>query len=408
MEEIKIYDAISRIDDDLLNRSLSRRSVPRGRSVATALCAVLAIAVCVVLTVVLPIKNEMPQATADPTAPAVIRESDPDAFVTDGTLGEGTFESLGNGRTAFVGIRFYRNSNSSNSNMICDGNRNCYVFDGGKFTDTGMQVADQQFFSAGSADGYTYVGGVFHCDGRDENGVFRLDLTSGNVEKMIDCGDKVSSVAVDGSRVYYATYNEEGSTSVFCLKCADLTSGTIRVIHRSDEYIRSLKIIDGALYFGTPDAVCRIDGDTGLHRMMTGDVRDFRDFTVYGDHIFVLTLTTPGGTVYEFGTDGTLLGSVSEPGLFFSGASCDELTVYNGKVVAFDNDGFYLVNVVTGDRRMIAAVTLPIDSTEWSQYPEFYYVGVSKTTYNGNLYFNYGSNILEYSPEGTRIYKLSS
>ena len=245
--------------------------------------------------------------------------------------------------------------------MIYSEYRNRYEFDENAFHDTGVKVAETQFFTVGEKDGYTYVGGVFHCDGGSESGLFRVELSSGQVEKIIDSNETVAWAAINGDKLYYVSYtwknahtiNEDRSDVSYSLKCADLNTKQIKVLYQRKDFIQRLKIFDGKVYFSTENSVCRINEDNTIHEVKTVGVSNFRDYSVIDNGIVIYKFdvvkdgqggSTRTNTVYLYSDDGRLLGSVSEHDKYFWGSVCDELAVYRGRVAAFDTHENLLEN----------------------------------------------------------------
>jgi len=295
-----------------------------------------------------------------------------------------------------------------------------YEFDGERFVDTGVKVAEKHFFTAGEKDGYSYVGGVFHCVGGNESGLFRIKLSSGEVEKIIDSNETVAWAAINGDKLYYVSYTwknahtiyEDRSDVRYSLKCADLNTKQIKLIYQRKGFIQRLKIFDGKAYFSTENSVCGIDEDNNIHEVKTDGVSNFRDYSVIDNGIVIYKFdvvkdgqggSTRTNTVYLYSDDGRLLSSVSEHDKYFLGSSFDELTVYQEKVAAFDKDGMYLLDIKTGEYEQIYSMNLK----EASDYlSERFFEGISKTVHNGKLYYNFGAQIIEYSPDGVRTFDL--
>ena len=407
MDKEMIYNAIVKVDDDLIDRSLTRKPKKKTKASIILSGSCIAIVACMVLCLVI-------------FKPA----SGSDRFSTKGILGNGTFSDTDSNadRVEYLGIRFYESLGKTY--MIYSEYQNRYEFDGERFVDTGVKVAETQFFTAGEKDGYSYVGGVFHCDGGHESGLFRVDLSSGEVEKIIDSNETVAWAAINGDKLYYVSYTwknahtiyEDRSDVRYSLKCADLNTKQIKLIYQRKGFIQKLKIFDGKVYFSTENSVCRINEDNTIHEVKTDGVSNFRDYAVIDNEIVIYKFdfvrddqggSTRTNTVYLYSDDGRLLGSVSEHDKYFLGSSFDELTVYQGKVAAFDKDGMYLLNVKTGEYKQIASVDLIKASPEWTTSSDRFFDGVSKTVYDGSLYFNFGSTVLQFGQKGVRLFELS-
>ena len=304
--------------------------------------------------------------------------------------------------------------------------------------DTGITPPETLLLFRSECGGVAYLGGTFNCVSV-EKGLFRADLLSGKIEKIIDTPEIVSSVAVDGDRIWYSTHPSMADYG-YSLKCADLSTGEITVlIGDSDDPIGGLKVIGNDLFFTLYGVgVCRVS-DGYLSRI--ADAPDVLTFEVSGEKIYVYE-TTPGDPgvtvrVSVFDRNGSILASktvenyspYSEEGknnLYFLGATRDFLTVYNGKVVSFDADGVYLEDVENGTSEKI------IDLCEvGDRYLDFifrhfwqgdntegwiaghreavdnkrsqWYRGVSKTVFGGKLYVMFGDELTEYDGKETKI-----
>ena len=407
MDKEMIYNAIVKVDDDLIDRSLTRKSKKKTKASIILSGSCIAIVACMVLCLVI-------------FKPA----SGSDRFSTKGILGNGTFSDTDSNadRVEYLGIRFYESLGKTY--MIYSEYQNRYEFDGERFVDTGVKVAETQFFTAGEKDGYSYVGGVFHCDGGNESGLFRVDLSSGEVEKIIDSNETVAWAAINGDKLYYVSYTwknahtiyEDRSDVRYSLKCADLNTKQIKLIYQRKGFIQKLKIFDGKVYFSTENSVCRINEDNTIHEVKTDGVSNFRDYSVIDNGIVIYKFdvvkdgqggSTRTNTVYLYSDDGRLLSSVSEHDKYFLGSSFDELTLYQEKVAAFDKDGMYLLDIKTGEYEQIVSVDLIKASPEWTTSSDRFFDGVSKTVYDDCLYFNYGSTVLQFGQNGVRLFELS-
>ncbi len=399
-EELKIYNALSKLDEDLIDSSLKRKAGKRHKIILITACSCIAVALCFVLGF------------------SLLNRRNVDRFSSKGVLDNGSFVDDNADRLSYLGIRFYESLGKTY--MIYSEYQSRYEFDGERFVDTGVKVAEKQFFTAGEKDGYSYVGGVFHCDGGNESGLFRVNLSSGEVEKIIDSNETVAWAAINGDKLYYVSYtwknahtiNEDRSDVRYSLKCADFNRKQIKLIYQRKGFIQSLKIFDGTVYFSTENSVCRINEDNTIHEVKTDGVSNFGDYSVIDNGIVIYKFdvvkdgqggSTRTNTVYLYSNDGRLLGSVSEHDKYFLGSSFDELTLYQEKVAAFDKDGMYLLDIKTGEYEQIYSMNLK----EASDYlPERFFEGISKTVHNGKLYYNFGAKIIEYSPDGVRTFDL--
>ena len=371
-----------------------------GKIILITACSCIAVALCFVLGF------------------SLLNRRNVDRFSSKEVLDNGSFVDDNADRLSYLGIRFYESLGKTY--MIYSEYQSRYEFDGERFVDTGVKVAEKQFFTAGEKDGYSYVGGVFHCVGGNESGLFRIKLSSGEVEKIIDSNETVAWAAINGDKLYYVSYTwknahtiyEDRSDVRYSLKCADLNTKQIKLIYQRKGFIQRLKIFDGKVYFSTENSVCGIDEDNNIHEVKTDGVSNFRDYSVIDNGIVIYKFdvvkdgqggSTRTNTVYLYSDDGRLLSSVSEHDKYFLGSSFDELTVYQEKVAAFDKDGMYLLDIKTGEYEQIYSMNLK----EASDYlSERFFEGISKTVHNGKLYYNFGAQIIEYSPDGVRTFDL--
>lgn len=322
-----------------------------------------------------------------------------DTFSKVISLGEGSFSDGNTDRDTYRRLRFYEDS--GNTFMIYYEDQNVYSFDGKGLHDTGVKTAEAQFFTEGAYGGYTYVGGVFHCVGGNESGLFRVDLSSGIVEKFIDCNEIVSAVVVDGSKLYYSTYSYKGSFgdgAVYYLKLADLEKKEINVLYETDsDYINGLTKVGDFIFFSKQNAVCWVTEDMMLHTLETCDNEPVYYYAVSENLIYVYSFSDASGIrtyrVKAYNADGSVLASVSDTSKHFIGSTLDTLTVYDGKIVAFDEDGFYLLDIVTARYESIYEINLFENS---GYYSSNYWHGVSKAVYDGKLYINYDNTVIEY------------
>ncbi len=325
-----------------------------------------------------------------------------DKFSKDYLLADGPASEVAADRDLYCGIRFYESGGSTY--MIYREGGHVFKYENGSFTDTGICPAERQFFTSGSYNGYAYVGGIFHCCGGNEKGLFRVDLRNSTVEKVIDCKETVSSVAVEGSKIYYSTYTGHGSLTndLFSLKCADIEKREISTIISGAKYsIGDLQLVDGNLYFNSyGEGIRCITPDMTLRNFQTGYNRKY---TVDHDTIYTYrekTVEADDGTSYflysvsAYDMQGEMLGYVEnrkypdERGddgrqkKYYVGSLQDGITVYNGKVVYFDAEGIWLEDVITGKAKKITD-----DPFGFSDRYSYNYV--SKTVYDGKLFISW-------------------
>lgn len=403
-------DTISRIQTSVLKQNApkqNRSSLKRWIPVLSA-AACLVIVVGVVLGVgILNRKSPAPVIPSDGKTSygeislSVSKETK-DKFSSELLLADGPVSDVAADRLLYYGIRFYDSKGSAY--MIYREGGNVFKYENGSFTDTGICPAEKQFFTSGSYNGYAYVGGVFHCCGGNEKGLFRVDLSSSTVEKVIDCEETVSSVVVDGPKIYYSTYTGHGSltSDLFSLKCADIEKQEITTIISGAKYsIGDLQLVDGNLYFNSyGEGIRCITSDMTLRYYQTGYNRHY---TVDHDTIYTYrekTVDADDGTSYflysvsAYDMQGEMLGYVEnreypdERGddgrqkKYYVGSPLDGITVYKGKVVYFDAEGIWLEDVISGKSEKI--VDDPFEFERAYNYNE-----VSKTVYDGKLFISW-------------------
>lgn len=319
---------------------------------------------------------------------------------------EGVFSEAAADRMEYRGIRFYESEGSVY--MICTEHQPVYRYDVGGFVNTGRSPAEQQFFSTGTYGGYAYLGGVFHCVGGNESGLFRVDLKTGRIEKYIDCRETVTSVAVEGSKIYYSTCTRGDPAAVtYSLKCADVEKRQItRIISDASFFISDLRIEGDRLYFRSNKGVRYIGPD-----MTLGTVGNaYADsYAFWNGNVYIYTAESGGDedggnricTVSGYDRDGNPLGSVSALQRFddegetnagsreYVGDSLDGVTVFRGRVVYIDDRGVWLQDVLTGEAEQI----LEIPFRDRSLY------GISKTVYDGKLFVCLYDSVIVYDGE---------
>lgn len=342
------------------------------------------------------------QQTGTPLQLTGVPETE-DRFAADPALGDGSFSDAAMDRMVYTGIRFYESKGSIY--MFHHEYSPVYRYENGSFVKTQTRPAEQQFFSTGTYEGYAYVGGVFHCVGGNESGLFRVDLATGEVEKYIDCREIVSSVAVSGNRIYYSTRTSDLSwEAVYSLKCADVESRRItRLLSDVPFAIRDLRIEGDALYFSSSDGVRYIRSDMTLGLIGTGNVSSY---TVCDGAVYICGTAwdeeTPDRicTVSGYDGQGNPLGSVSirqrfgenggsKDNRYYMGSPQDGLTVYDGRVVLFDAKGVYLQDIATGEEEKI--LDYPFRAFD----PD----NTSKTVYDGKLFLCLHDTLILYDGE---------
>ncbi len=363
-----------------------------------------------------------------------------DRFDIKEDLGEGTFDQSGdNGmtdRALYSGVGIFESG----------GTPYLYYLEGKpifEMTETGLRntgvIPPETLLLFRSVRGdVAYLGGTFNCVSV-EKGLFRADLLTGKVEKIIDSPEIVSSTAVDGDRIWYSTHPSMADFG-YSLKCADLSTGEITVLIRdSDDPIGGLRVVGDDLFFTLYNVgVCRVSDGYLYH---VADAPDVLTFEVSDEKIYVYE-TAPADQsetvrVRVFDRGGNVLASktvvryspYSEEGknnLYFLGATRDFLTVYDGKVVSFDADGVYLEDVENktsekivglsevGDKYLAFTFRMfrqGYDMEEWvaghresaDSTRSQWFRGISKTVFNGKLYVMSGDELIEYDGKEARV-----
>ena len=403
-------DTVSRIQTSVLkqnapkqNRSSLKKWIPL---LSAAACLVIVVGVVLGVGI---LNRKSPASVIpsdDKTAYGEIKLSvskeTKDKFSKDLLPADGPASDVAADRFLYYGIRFYDSKGSTY--MIYREGGHVFKYENGSFTDTGICPAERQFFTSGSYNGYAYVGGVFHCCGGNEKGLFKVDLRNSAVEKVIDCEETVSSVAVDGSKIYYSTYTGYGSLTndLFSLKCADIEKQEITTIISGAKYsIGDLQLVDGNLYFNSyGEGIRCITPDMTLRYYQTGYNCKY---TVDHDTIYTYRekdVEADDGTSYflysvsAYDMQGEMLGYVEnreypdERGddgrqkKYYVGSLQDGITVYNGKAVYFDDKGIWLEDVITGKAKKITD-----DPFGFSDRYSYNYV--SKTVYDGKLFISW-------------------
>ena len=339
-----------------------------------------------------------------------------DALAADRELGSGSFSNPFLSRLSAEGLEFFEANGKTY--MYYREIGPVFSFDGVSFTDTGLDAECQYYLSAKSEDGFGYFKGPFYSD-HTEKGIYRVNLLTGKTEKYLETDDTVTSVAVNGSKVYYVTCTEEDSFIYYMkkseypdakhsLKCVDTATGEITCLVSDADYtISQLNFHDGRLYFysSVPDdedtvQLCYIVSDVYLVKLpikvpYSSNSIFFADGTICIRSYLSSSTETLGvgadgldGRVREsvvavdlYDPDGNMIGGdvassryidgggkkrsvIDESSRYFSGAILDGVTLYKGKIVSFTLYGVYLEDPATGTREKI------IDRTDLMSDPE--------------------------------------
>ncbi|MBQ9543500.1 MAG: hypothetical protein IJV00_00060 [Clostridia bacterium] len=311
-----------------------------------------------------------------------------------------------------------------------------YTFDGDSFADTGKTVKHSYVLSVKADDGFGYFGGVFDSGGRIEpvdislspdlnyHGLFRVDLLTGKEERYVETADYVTSVAVNGTKVYYVTCTEFDSNyyyidmskypdARFSLKCVDTVTGEIlNMIPDSDQAIKVLGYQDGRLYFFRSAALdpktlelCFIDSDDLLFALPVTYPNDtlcypvvFSDSWIFIRSIRSYSVTEDGGedqvrfdmieAVDVYDLDGNKIGDTSadfchvrkssiknylvtdDSSKRFERWGGDDLAIYGGKIVSYSAEGFYLDDPKSRSSQKIIDRTEVLSEKENAKYSD--------------------------------------
>ena len=309
------------------------------------------------------------------------------------------------------GIRFYENGGKTY--MIYDDMKSVYEFDGTSFRETGVKTAQSMLFPYGRYGGYAFVAGSQKAAGGKRSGLFKVDLSTGKIGLFTDCKEIVTGAASDGSGIYYTTAETSGVNAE--LRYADPVSGGSKSLYKWENniYYNGLRYADGKLYFMKQNEICVFADGKMIDTLSVDEEAVITDFAVEDGIVYVYgyLMETDGSgqtmftfSVLAYGENGDLLGKVSEShpiaesndlDKYYVGSNCDRLTVYEGRIVAFDAEGFYLLDVPSGEFEKIAPA-----------FPVVYRLEISKTVYGGKLYLSFGDTVVEYGPDGSKEYKL--
>lgn len=319
-------------------------------------------------------------------------------------------------------IMFFESENAAYM-MFLEG-RPLYRYENGVFTKTGTVPPEAAYLSNAFADGYAYIKGEFSCIGGPERGLFRFDIRTGKLEKYVDCEESAVSVATVGKYVYYVTcdYTKRPPDWKYTLKRLDTETNGIELLLTSEDSVFGLREYEGDLFFSiSSTGICRIGNGTEMRVYRSGENERVDAFTLSDGRLYVyFRKNTPedGGElkresvirVYDLG--GSVLGEKvfdtargdarKETDRLYLGSYIDELTVYGGKVVSFDADAFYLEDIVSGEEKRIETPFFR-DSANGNSY---FVTDVSKTVYDGKLFFNVFDSFLEYSDGNLRYFTL--
>lgn len=314
-----------------------------------------------------------------------------------------------------------------------------FSFDGNSFTRTGPSLSDILYFNSGAYGGYVYIPGSWYCWGND-SGLYRFELKTGKVERFVSTDETVISVAADGPNIYYSSrtgsWYSHDENAAYSLKCVNVETGEIKVLIDNASYsISDLKCANGNLYFSSYyKGVFYITPDMYLHAIVPQSVGveivynhpdygeqisrgSLSNYEVDGDTVYTLIspadeyFDAPSRTVLEaFDHSGIKLDAPTvesygyrtayglKQSLYFS-----DFTVYDGRIVCYDDDGVHLIDFMSGEREKI------MDSfwNELSDAQVYSVYALSETVWNGKLYICINDTVYEYYNGSIREYDLS-
>lgn len=306
-------------------------------------------------------------------------------------------------RLEYCHVRFFESAD--NVYAIFGELSGIFSFDGNSFTRTGPTLKDVQYFDSGAYGAYVYIPGSWYCWGQD-SGLYRFKLEDGRIERFVSTDETVVSVASDGPNIYYSSYIGDYENATFSLKRVNVESGKITVlIENASYYISDLKFANGNLYFESyRKGVFYITPDMYLHAILLEDDSYVKNYAVDGDNVYIemsdskiFEYDHTGNKLFEYKFIRNWSDAENNNNLYFG-----DFTVYNGRLVCYDKNGVYLLDIASGEREKI------VDDpwNEWWDHHHYSYL--SETVFNGKLYFEIGNNIVyEYDNGRIREFDLS-
>ncbi|MBQ4428333.1 MAG: hypothetical protein II871_01000 [Clostridia bacterium] len=323
---------------------------------------------------------------------------------------------VGADRSPYYYIRFFEDGNKVYA--ITSEYSGIFSYDGASFTRTGPALSDILYFNSGAYGGHVYIPGSWYCWGND-SGLYRFELKTGKVERFVSTDETVISVAADGPNIYYSSrtgsWYSHDENAAYSLKCVNVETGEIKVLIDNASYsISDLKCVNGNLYFSSYyKGVFYITPDMYLHSILPENVETVQNFAVDGDTVYI-ERSFPDDhdsdiSVYAieaFDHSGKKLSEYEfkrywndkdrKNNQYFG-----DFTVYNGRLVCYDKNGVYLLDVASGEREKI------MDGL-WNERDYFSSYYLSETVFNGKLYIGvHGGMVYEYHDGEVKEYDLS-
>ena len=295
-----------------------------------------------------------------------------------------------------------------------------FSFDGNSFTRTGPTLKDVQYFDSGAYGAYVYIPGSWHCWGQD-SGIYRFKLEDGRIERFVSTDETVVSVASDGPNIYYSSRTEDWhssdeNTRYYSLKCVNAETGEINVLIQNASYpISDLKCANGNLYFCSYyKGVFYITPDMYLHAVLPENIHRVQNFAVYGDTVYIES-SIPDDiddniSVYaleSFDHSGKKLSAYEIKRYYRNDADrinnlyFGDFTVYNGRLVCYDKNGVYLLDIASGEREKIM-------NGLWNEHDYFKAYHLSEAVFDGKLFVGVlGETVYEYFDGELKAFDLS-
>ncbi|MBR3299397.1 MAG: hypothetical protein IKI64_09390 [Clostridia bacterium] len=323
---------------------------------------------------------------------------------------------VGADRSPYYYIRFFEDGNKVYT--ITSEYSGIFSFDGSSFTRTGPALSDILYFNSGAYGGYVYIPGSWYCWGND-SGLYRFELKTGKVERFVSTDETVISVAADGPNIYYSSrtgsWYSHDENAAYSLKCVNVETGEIKVLIDNASYsISDLKCVNGNLYFSSYyKGVFYITPDMYLHSILPENVETVQNFAVDGDTVYIErsfpddhdsdisvyaieAFDHSGKKLFEYEFNRYWNDKDRKNNQYFG-----DFTVYNGRLVCYDKNGVYLLDVANGEREKI------MDGL-WNERDYFSSYYLSETVFNGKLYIGVrGATVYEYHDGEVKEYDLS-
>lgn len=329
------------------------------------------------------------------------------------SLPDGASQSVQADRDYYKYIRFFESGDKVYA--ITGELSGMFSFDGDSFTRIFGAMPDVLYFRGGAYGDHVYIPGTWYCWGQD-SGLYRFEFKTGKVERFVSTDETVVSVASDGPCIYYSSrtrhWYSHDENAAYSLKCVNAETGEINVLIENAPYsIADLKCANGNLYFRSSRKVFYITPDMYLHSIVPENAFRVDDYAVDGDTVYIES-SLPNdqdsdSSVYaleKFDHSGKKLAEYVFKRNWSNADNKNSLrfrdfTFYNGRLVCYDANGAYLLDIASGEREKI------IDAG-WSD--NFYYSDFSDTLFRGKLYIGVkGETVYEYHDGAVKEYDLS-